>query len=201
MQHLRLFLIAFSLTFIFSCGNDPAMKQNTTVVETPEALQESSEYDISKIRSSRSDLVTELYNEIVEKDSALKTLESELERINEHPKEMNELTGFLQKNRQYYNSAENLSNNITDSVLRKRVIELIKKSAKKDSLATVSFDMLLERVDRNAISISDYHNVLMILKTMPFIEDYQKNHLPSALSWQKYAKAQEDLIKKIKSYE
>lgn len=201
MQHLRLCLIAFSLTFMFSCGNDHSVKEGGTITETPEALQQSSEYDISKIRSSSVDLVTELYNELVEKDSALKILEAELERINEHPKEMNELTGFLQKSRQYYNSAENYSNNITDSILRKRVIDLIKKSYKKDSLASVSFDLLLERVGRNAISISDHHTVLMILKTMPLIEDYQKNHVPSALPWQKYAKAQEELIRKMKGYQ
>jgi hypothetical protein len=201
MTHTRFFILAFCLTLIFSCGNDSVNKEAVTAIETPQALQESSEYDISKIRSSRSDLVTELYNEIVEKDSALKTLEGELEKIHEHPKEMNELTGFLQKSRQYYNSAGNLAHDITDSVLRKRMIDMIRKSSKKDSLASVSFDMLLERVGRNSISISDYHNVLMIIKTMPLIEDYQKNHIPSALPWQKYAKAQEDLIKNMKGYE
>jgi hypothetical protein len=199
MKHLTHLIILCSSVLLFSCGNNIKTKEPAAAQPpVPEALQENSiDYSISK-RSGGSDLVQELYAELAERDPELKAFEDDSYKAMSGPKEGEDLNNFRSKNNRYYRSAESHAHYISDSVLRKAIVALIKSSAKKDSISNVPYDKLLERINKNSVSIQDHKNVLMIVSTLPLIEDYQKNNRPAPLPWQKYAKAQEDLIMKIK---
>jgi len=196
MKHL-FFPLLFAV-MMSSCGNDVHTNEAAAEpVTTPEALQDnSSEYSL-KGRSS-SNLLDELYKELADKDPALKKLEESIAKMKDHPEEAGKLNRFREKNMTYYNDAETMALSVSDSVLKKQLLKMIRESLKKDSIADVPMSRLEARINNNTLSIRDYHSALMIAKTLPVIEKYQSDNRLPLLPWQKFAKEQEDLLKEIK---
>ncbi|MCW3102694.1 MAG: hypothetical protein JWO09_1134 [Bacteroidetes bacterium] len=198
MKHL-FYPVLLTAMLLSSCGHEEHSKEDAAATATPEALQDNSSEFSFKGRSSG--LLDELYNELVEKDSGLKKMEDNLAHMKDAPEEAGKLRSFRQKNENYYREAEMLASGITDSVLRKQVMKMVRESAGNDSLADVPMRNLELRIEKNTRTIHDYHAVLTISKTLPVMEKYQSDNRLPLLPWQKFAKGQEDLLKEIKKNE
>lgn len=186
----------FSLIILNSCGK----KENNneyTKNETPEALQENS-LDLKRYSKGNDNLTEILYQDLVTKTPELKNLETEIEAFN--PQEIQDkFYKYDRKSNNYYLSAKNQAEVITDSVTKNKIIDLIKKSSENYVGKTAGLNGLLKEIREKKSSINDYHNILKIVLTIPIIEKYQNENLPSKTEFEKVIKSENELIEKTKN--
>ena len=194
----KISIFAFGLTiFLFSCNSRNAKQQTNNGVEIPEALQEESSYEI-KVRSYESNLVEELYQELVEKDSKLQKLEEDLSTLDPKANDLkNKFNTYDGKSKSYYRSSNGMLASINDSVLRKKMSSIIAKSESKYSQKTVNINSLINQMDQQTLTIADYHSVFKITLTLPIIEKYQKDNIPLKKEFKDFTIEQKNYIKKL----
>src|SRR5882757_4366399 len=122
---MKLFYFLFISVILFSCNNNRASSPGMKQQETPKALQtdkSSSEISFSSKSRGYGDLVDELYNELLEKNAALSSLEHGIEKIKDDSKDSAELfNAFDAKNSSYYNAATRHLGSVKDAVLKERI--------------------------------------------------------------------------------
>ncbi|GGF15112.1 hypothetical protein [Flavobacterium limi] len=181
-----------SLILLTSCKENETVNRSN---EEPKALQGKS-IDFGRFRSPN-DLVNDLYSELVNKSPKLKALESELNEFNPQDT-LNSYYGYDQKSNDYYLSARNQADLITDSIMKQKILNLIKKSEEKYVSEKTDLKVLIKTINQKRNSIYDYHNTLKIVLTLPLIEKYQKEHLPKNDPFVKMIEKENELIQKVK---
>jgi len=171
-------LSTFLLFTIASC--DSPARQEHQQPATPKALDDNSaDYDIIS-KGRREDMVESLYDEQVGKNADLKLLEDKLDALragwNDSVQAFNR---FNDKNKIYYNVASEHIEGIKDSVLRDKIKVLVAGSLKKYQSLTAGHNELLKTIDTQNLTLADLHTVLKIVRTLPLIEKYQQDNLPS----------------------
>ncbi len=185
--------IIFALTLLVSCGGGQTDNNDSTNQETPKALKDD-ELDL-KSYSRSGDLTEELYQELVGKTPALKKLEEDLDAFSPQPKDLNEkFQQYDSKSKNYYSSAIYKASAIGDSLLKKKIIELITTSNNKYSTKTAELNSLLKQISKNGATLNDHHSVLKIVLTLPIIEKYQDDNKPNKGEFIDLIKQQENLI-------
>ncbi|MDB5200652.1 MAG: hypothetical protein JWQ27_61 [Ferruginibacter sp.] len=190
----NIFLPTILILALTSCSDNRT--QEKPKQETPKALQDnSSSYEIISKRSS-DDLVESLYNELMTKNIDLKTLEDKIDELNTSKSDTIELFDkFDKKNQSYFNSADNHISDIKDSFLRDNMKLLIANDLKKYDASVARHNELLKIIEAKGLTLSDLHNILKIVKTLPLIEKYQRDNLPNTKSFEGYIKRQDESIK------
>ena len=189
----KLFIATILILILVSCNNNRT--QDIPKEETPKALEdESSSYErVSK--RSYDDLVESLYRELVSKDSDLKKLEDNIDDLNKSKTDTTDLFDkFNGKNQSYFSSANRHVSEVKDSVLRDKIKNLVSIQLTKYNSRIARHKELLKIVEANQVTISDLHNVLKILRTLPLIDKYQKDNLPNTKSFEGYIQRQEKTI-------
>jgi hypothetical protein len=191
-------LIIISLTiFVFSGCGHKKNKQDAKQ-ETPEALQES-KLDIISYSRSGNDLVEKLYRELAGKSTELQKLGADLDEYNDKLDNVNELfSKYNGKSDSYYSSAGNMANSISDSLLRKKMKTFISTSIDKYDKKTAELNALLKLISQSNANLRDVHTVLKIVLTLPEIEKYQNDKLPSNNEFKQLTKEQEKIIEEVK---
>ncbi|PIF59551.1 hypothetical protein [Flavobacterium sp. 2] len=185
-------LAFFSLILLVSCREN---ETNRTSNEEPKAFQEKS-IDIGRFRKGH-DLVEDLYQELVDKSPELKSLEKELSELN--PRDTtNIFYNYNQKSDDYYNSAESHITGIRDSIMKQKIINLIKRSNDKYISQKADLENLMDTINKKQTEINNYHRALKIILTIPLIEQYQKQHLPDKSSFKKLIEKEDQLLQKTK---
>ena len=193
------FLYALILSVLFSCGGSRNEESKVQTKETPKALQDS-KLDIESYSRYDSDLMEELYQELVDKTPALKKLEDDLETFSDKPHEVVEkFNKYDRKSSSYYGSINYKATSISDSLLRKKIIALISNSKDQYSGKTAELNSLLKLISENGSTLNDHHLVLKIALTLPVIEKYQSEDLPDKQKFKELIKQQEKLIERIDS--
>lgn len=190
----KIFIPAILILLVASCDNNPV--QNKPKQETPKALEDkSSSYEIISKRSSN-DLVESLYNELLTKDTDLKKIEDKIDQVN---KSKSDSTGsfdkFNARNESYFMAADKYISQINDSLLKDKMKLLITNNVAKYHSSITSHRELLTIIAAKSLTISDLHNVLKIVKTLPLIEKYQSDHLRNKNSLEGYINQQDETIK------
>lgn len=165
--------------------------------DTPKALQNNS----SEVKSYRgsSDLVEELYKELVDKSQSLKKLEDSIEAIRPQINEAESaFSKYDSKSKDYYNSANSQANGISDSVLKQKIQGIISVSNTKYSSRTSELNSLEKIISRQDATLSDYHIVLKIVLTLPIIEKYQKDNMIQPQEFKALINKQLELINSVK---
>ena len=186
MKNLTLLTTLILLTFV-SCNNSQHKEKQEQKPETPAALQEDrSSGIISKV--GYNDILESLYKELAYKTPELKELENKMKSISGSK---NDSTGlydrYSRKNQSFYSSAYSHVNQINDSVLRKRLRLLISSSLKRYNSKISRHSEILKSIDKKTTTLNDLHEVLMITMTLPLIENYQNNNLPTTKSIDGYS--------------
>lgn len=189
----KIFISTVLVLMLASCNNNRT--QDKPKQEIPKALEDkSSSYDLVSKRSY-DDLIESLYNELVSKNIDLKQLEDRIDSLNRSKGEATDLfINFDGKNQAYYSSADRHISEINDSLLRDKMKVLIANNLTRYKSSIARHKELLEIVESNGLTISDLHNVLKIVKTLPLIENYQKDNLPNTKSIEGFIKRQEEVI-------
>ena len=198
MNKYHTYLLAFlTLTVILSCGTHPKDKEVKKENESSEALQ-ATETKISSF-GYRDNLLEELYNELVDKSPKLKKLEDDLHAMRSKTKEVTEeFNVYDAKSKNYYNSASSLSNSIEDSLLKKRIMELVSSSNKAYTKRNAALSSLLTQISNNGGTLNDHHSALKVIVTLPIIERFQKENLPKK-GYKELLKEQQKLIEQTDS--
>jgi hypothetical protein len=188
-------LTVFVFISIISC-NKKEENNSAQNKEVPKALKEDNT-SLTRYSKRKGDLINQLYFDLVEKSPELQNLEEQIENFN--PNEtINEFNNFNMKSKDYYSSSEFLTNRINDSVLKNRIVALLKKSNNQYSLKEKEYDKVISKVVDKKKSIEDYHNVLKIVLTLPIIEKYQNENAPSKQNFEKIIKKEDSIIEATK---
>ena len=188
------FLLLMAACTFASCGNN--RHQDKAKPETPKALEpKSSSYEIVSKRSE-ADLVESLYAELAGKDKDLKELEDKLETLRDSwPDSIRSFNQFKEKNDAYFKAANDHIDTIKDSVLRKQMEALILANLLKHNARIGRHEAFLNAIKQKNQSIADLHTALKIVKTLPLIERYQRESLPSTKPIEGFEKEQDKVIK------
>lgn len=183
-----------TLILLFSCNEAQRERdRKQPEKENPKPLQT----DESAIKSFRGqyDLTQELYDELVSKNADLQKLEKDIDDFN--PNTASEkYFNYDNKSTNFYNSADEKSTLINDSLLRKRISSLILTSKNKYQNRTNELKSILKHISQNKLTLHDQHVVLKIILTLPLIEKYQKDNMPDKNEFNSLDIEQQELIKR-----
>lgn len=164
----------------------------TQLPEPPKALQKvKTEYSFKSSRSS-SDLVQELYQELMEKDNAIKQLEDQLNTLQRTEDDSSEaFTSFDEKNKTYHTTADTYLPRIGDSLLRDRIKNILANSLSRYETSTAAHQQLLKQITENKTALNDLHIAVQLVRTLGMMEKYQKENMPSKAALLGYIQQQE----------
>ncbi|MFN8265082.1 MAG: hypothetical protein U0T11_03360 [Chitinophagaceae bacterium] len=191
---LRYFLLSLTILLLLSCTDHK--KNEVEKKEPPQALKDKPDsYELISKRFSGDDLVEELYAELVSQNADLKQLEKTIDSLKSEQSELKlAFNTFDGKNKNYYETANNHIQKIKDSVLANKVKQLITNSLKKYNASVKLNNELLSTIENKTLTINDLHVVIKIMKTLPLIEQYQKESKPDPNLLKEFIKTQEKLI-------
>ncbi|MDI9366143.1 MAG: hypothetical protein QM541_14395 [Flavobacterium sp.] len=130
------------------------------------------------------------------KNIDLKKLEDNIDNLNESKNDtVNLFDKFNEKNQSYFSAANRHISEIKDSLLRDKMRHYISNNLTKYNSSIVRHNDLLKIIETKNLTIADLHNILKIVKTLPLIEKYQHDNLPSTKSFEGYIKRQDETIK------
>jgi hypothetical protein len=196
---MKTLIIVSTLIIAVSCGENRNEKPKAEI-QNPEALQDvsSSDFSSSISKTRGGNLIDELYNELVEKDSDLMKLETELDEFSQKPNEtQNIFHSYDSKSKQYYGDANSYANQISDSIAKRKILNFIKQSSEKYEIKSKTIKELTNEISKNQTTLNDNHQILKIALTLPIIEKYQTDNLPKADTFNQTIGKQKELNKKI----
>lgn len=178
-QNMKLLLTVF-IFILFACTQrKPATQQQQLV---PKALEEKSSSGYKLISKGRgyNNLIEDMYAEILQTNTSLQELEKEFNTI--ESKAIDSMKTFNQyndKNNSYYNAVKQYAASMSDSVLKKQMEELVKKSEENYRNRITIHEQLIKKKEELAHHLKNLHTALMLAVTLPVMEKYQKENLPS----------------------
>lgn len=101
---------------------------------------------------------------------------------------------FNEKNQSYFNSADRHIAGIKDSLVRDKIKTLVSAQLSKYNSKIAKHKELLKLIESKQMTISDLHNVLKIIRTLPLIDKYQNDNIPNTKSLEDYLKKQDKVI-------
>ncbi|HRI25749.1 MAG TPA: hypothetical protein PLZ45_13820 [Ferruginibacter sp.] len=192
--------IAFCISLIvLSCTHRE--KNHDFTPDTPKALkEESSSSGILTKKRYEDDLVETLYGELMEKDPQLKQLEkTAIDLDNQRIDSAMEFNAFDNKNSQYYRAGDQHLQRIQDSVLGQRIRAILDNSLAAYRSSSQYHKNLIETLTAKNLKLDDLRTALKIVKTIPLIEKFQKENLPSAKPLEKVNNRFDKAIEKADS--
>lgn len=186
-MNIRTIVISmFSLLLLTSCGNPPV--QDTPKPKPPAALADKGSFEI-KSRSGSDDLVQRLYDELSGNTPELKQFENQLEQLaNTRSDSTESFYKFDEKNRSYFDAANRHIEGIKDSVLREKTKALVYASLNRYDSKVSKHKDLLNLINKKNVSLEDLHTVVKLTRTLPLMERYQADNLPTTKPMDGYLK-------------
>ncbi len=185
-------LLALIIVFTsVSCRNNQKKVQ-------PKALEDkNTSYSIASTRSY-TDLVEDLYKELATNNPELKSIEAKIKMFSEvQIDSIASYSHFVEKNNSYYNTANQHIETIKDSLIRDEIKSIVTHHLAQYNSRVAIHNELLKRIETNQNKISDLYKALKIIKTLPLIDQYQKDNLPGTSPFDRFIKQQEEIIKLI----
>lgn len=194
MSNYKIIHYVVCLIFVFSCNSNNAKHEKiSSQPKTPVALQES--HSENKLYSRSEDLVEQLFQELLENNTALKKLERDINLVESNVTVVSEkYHQFDSKSKNYYSSANTKLTSISDSLLREKIQDIIKASHSQYKSKTVELDALYNQVIKHTYKLNDYYTVMKILLTLPQIEEYQVNNQPEKKQFKAVLEDQQKII-------
>lgn len=182
MKLPSLSIIATLLLFCFACKEKPAEDQRQTA-NIPKALENDNSGKITDAisykRTSGMDLFTQLYDDTVSKNVELQQLEKQLSSYYSDVSDSMEVYHHYNDNSVgYYSAAIRNAEKLSDTLLKNKLLAIIKKSENAYISKTADIEALLNAKNKHETNLKDYHTVLKIAVTLPLIENYQQTKLP-----------------------
>lgn len=172
---------------LFSCDN--TRTQDNSQNEIPKALADkSSSYEIVSKRGYE-DLVESLYKELANKTPDLKALEIQIDKLNDSKNDsLEHFNKYNSKNKSYYHASQSLTEQVKDTVIKEKMKLLIKSSLTNYGSLITKHNDIVDLIDKNNITLNDLHILLKVTRTLPLIDKFQRDNLPSKKTLEEYSK-------------
>ncbi|ASK29412.1 hypothetical protein CEY12_04540 [Chryseobacterium sp. T16E-39] len=170
----KLFFTGSVLLFLYSCTENKT--ENPPVADN---LIDNAESSVSgSFKSEKnSDMIDQIYSELIKKDNNLKVLDDKINDANrEAGKVIFEYKDIFDKSDSYYRDAQYHTDAISDSLLKKEITKSIKASADQYALKLKTIKDLISLLNTNEKKMNDLYTAFKIKKTLPEIEKYQNAH-------------------------
>jgi hypothetical protein len=181
-------IISTIFIVILTCCDHPTVRE-TEKKDTPKALEDKSSSLEMVSKRGDGDIVATLYAGLVDKTPELKQLEDRIADISESEADSTKsFDNFDSKNLSYYNTVDRYIEQIRDSLLRDKVKALVASSLASYNLSISPNKDLLKSIEAKKLALGDLHTILKITRTLPVIEKFQKENLPSPAPLKGYLK-------------
>jgi len=195
--------IPLFMTIFTSCNNGRTSPASTTahdtVIVVPKALDdESKSAGFIRKSSMGENLVEEMYAELVNKKPTLHKIEEQLDLVSQSDS-LEAFRNYDGKSDLFYSSAKTIAENISDSSIRKKALNLIAASGEKYKVNVSSRNSLQNVIINRQKDISNLHEYLKIASTLPLMEKYQKDKLPSEKTMKDKIRSQDEVISQLET--
>ena len=156
--------------------------------------------DNGSLRKSGGDknVVEAYYADLVDKNAALKQMEKEIQGNERNFYDMEgKFNTYNRPSTEYYNDAGNKADAIKDAALKATVQGWVTNSRTQYATRITELTKILGMLRDKKVSQDDYHLALKIAATLPVIEKYQQQNLPSDTEYQQLMKELDATIKKL----
>jgi hypothetical protein len=167
--------------------------------ETPAILEEK-KIDVSSIYKKKgADLVEALYEELLTQSKELRELEDEIKVMKASlPDSLEAFNTYHEKSVQYYELAEKKANSITDSSLKRSLLDFINRSRRQYRDSIIAHHLGIDSlVQKRAATIDNLHQALKLMSTLPVIEEFQQSNRPDTFDASDLTRRLDALIAKL----
>ncbi len=188
-------LLLTTLTFT-ACSRKPADPS------IPEALQDSEgeAYLFETSRSRNTDLVDELFTEILEKRPEVKAIvDEQIKMIEDIQQKIRELHQSDSKSNEFYASARSHATSIADSISSIAILGKIDASEARWKASLAERDAISDQLNQQSLNLKDELLRLKIRLTLPQIEDYQGKNRPNLDAAKALEKEAPKLLKRMQA--
>jgi hypothetical protein len=194
MKRIIVIPLLILLTFV-SCNNSKKQENKEQKQETPQALQKKNSIELISNGRGYGDLIENLYSELADKTPELKELETKIELLSSSKSDScKEFQEYNQKSKSFYHSANYHITEISDSILRTKMKELIASSLTKYNSKIFQHTELLKSIDQKTTTLNDLHEILKITASLSLIEKYQSENLSTKNPMNEYLKQLDKVI-------
>tara|TARA_B100000809_G_C14846249_1_gene426624 strand:- start:32 stop:673 length:642 start_codon:yes stop_codon:yes gene_type:complete len=209
-MNFKTLTIIFLTTVTFSCNNTtktPKVVESSIeqLTETPEVFQETSSNEDYRISSFSkrydSDIITKLYQEAIEKDSKLKKLNENLNKIANIKNDSTlEYSDFKKTNENYWNAVNGYINRMHDSILQESTREIFKKLEQSYLKGMTPYENKIALINQKTINLNDQLILMKLIITLNMMKNYQTNEKPNIESLTNLINEYNKLIKLTEDY-
>lgn len=188
-------LIILSITIFWictACNNEQAPDNQKPA--TPKALEDKNAV-YEKFSRRDNDLLEILYQELVDNTPELKELEHKIELLTDSQGDTTKVfDNFNRKNQAYYGTANQYIKQMNDSLLKVKMKHLVDNSLAAYNTSITPHQAIIQSIDTKHLTLRGLHKILKITKTLPLLEKYQNDHLPSTKSLEGFSKQLDEAI-------
>jgi hypothetical protein len=193
---MRYLLLSVFVIALFACSNVSSPPDNV-----PKGLDAENSGSLSSETryGGGGDALNDMYEEMVDDDAALKSLEKDIRSLSGNISEATRpYNTFTYYNSNYYNSATNHLNSIRDSALKTKAKAIIDASMSQYQRSVAAHNKLINEISWKQVTLNDAHTFLKLVKTLPLIENYQKKNLPSTSALENASAEMDKVIQRTK---
>lgn len=188
----------------FSCSKDRSTNNEpNNLEETPEVLEENKgDLNLSSYsKRAKKDIIQQLYDEAVDKDEQLKSLNSRISEISDLKKDsLKDFETYIRNNQNYWNSIDGYASQLSDTTLRDELKNLIEVLEKKHASKMSPLNSIVKQIEVAEQSLRDQEILMKILVTEPMMSNYQRNEFPDINTLKSVKSSLDTLINDVKPY-
>lgn len=196
------FILFIFLLIVLSCSNKETVEEKPQGVQTPEVLNNESKFDLSSYgKRLGSDIIQQLFDEAIEKDTIIEAIYSRLADVREmrtDSQKAHEI--YMRNNENYWNALKRYSLALQDSTMKIEVNKLIERLKKRQAERTSDLYKLMADIDSTEWHLNDLEILMKIVVTEPMMNNYQRNELPDLRPIEAFKSAMDSSVKEIKTY-
>ena len=194
-------ILGFILVLIslLGCKDEPRKSANPELNihnETPQALNDESNYKIGLSKRNPQDIITRLYNEAINKNPKLEKFNKEVTAFTKSKNDsLRPYLKYSRTNAAYWNSVGVLINQLQDTTLRKSTHKVFKSLEARYKAQMIDYQNKLDIIDKRSITLNDQLIMMKLLITEPMMMNYQRNEKPDIETMEGIIKEYDRLIK------
>jgi len=197
--------LAFLILFVaFSCTEERNKNQQANILEeTPKVLDDDkSDVKLSSYsRRMNKDIIQQLFDEALDKDEKLRSINSRISKIqNTKTDSLEEYQTYIRNNQIYWKSLKQYASQLNDTTAREELKDMIETLENLYTSEISSLDSLEKQIVKREQKLEDQEILMKIFITHPMMSNYQRNEFPDINTLKSVNEMYDTLIRDIETY-